>query len=209
LLQTHLAFFSSCLSFCTLLVFRSDSIITIIHYIDSSSNLVSDRYVLSEYLRSNADCWLQHLVMQQIFQSLCITFFEEFCCHVSLIVIFAFLFLRFLLFIKYNHDIIAELIHAHLNCRLYNETLHFWTVFAVNFSKTLYFSFIYWWTLYRLQSDRKWKSSLVVSIICCSLIILSTLVALMMKQMYSLIRSFLFSEIEQLIVEAQNESEYW
>jgi len=163
---------------------------------------------LGEYLRSNADCWLQHLVVRQTFQSLCITSFEGFCRRVSLVAIFAFLFLRFLPFIRYGRGTIAELIHAHLNCRLYNEALHFWTVFAANFSKTLYFSSIYWWTLYRLQSDRKWKSSLAVSTICCSLATLSALVALVVGQAYPLIRSPLFSEVGQLIVEVQGESEY-
>ena len=145
-------------------------------------------------------------MMQQIFRQ---TLFERFCNSVSFVVIFAFIVLRFLSFIRYDRDIIAELMHAHLNCRLYNETLHFWTVFAVNFSKTLCFSFIYWWTLYQLQSDRKWKSSLVISVISSFLITLSTLVALIVRQMYSWIRSFLFSEISRVIIEAQGERQYW
>ncbi len=145
-------------------------------------------------------------MMQQIFRQ---TLFERFCNSVSFVVIFAFIVLRFLSFIRYDRDIIAELMHAHLNCRLYNETLHFWTVFAVNFSKTLCFSFIYWWTLYQLQSDRKWKSSLVISVISSFLITLSTLVALIVRQMYSWIRSSLFSEISRVIIEAQGERQYW
>ena len=161
---------------------------------------------MSEHLRSNADCWSQHLMMQQIF---CRTLFEQFFDSVSFVVIFAFIILRFLSFIRYNRDIIAELMHAHLNCRLYIETLHFWTVVVANFSKTLCFSFIYWWTLYQLQSDRKWKSSLVISVISSFLIILSTLVALIVKQMYSWIRSLLFSEVSRVIIEAQGERQYW
>ncbi len=161
---------------------------------------------MSEHLRSNADCRSQHLMMQQIFRQI---LFEWFFNSVNFVVIFAFIVLRFLSFIRYDRDIIAELMHAHLNCKLYNETLHFWTVFVVNFSKTLCYSFIYWWTLYQLQSDRKWKSSLVINIICSFLIILSTLVALIVKQMYSWIQSSLFSEISWVIIEAQDERQYW
>lgn len=154
---------------------------------------------MSEHLKPNADYKSQHLVIRQTFQSLSNTSFEGFCRRVSLIAIFAFPFLRFLPFIRYGRGIIGELIRAHLSCRLYNEALHFWTVFAANFSETLYFSFIYWWTLYEVQSDRKWKSSLAVSTICCSLAAFSTLVALMLGQTYSLIRSPLFSEVGQVI----------
>jgi len=161
---------------------------------------------LSEHLRSNADCRSQHLMMQQIFRQI---LFEWFFNSVNFVVIFAFIVLRFLSFIRYDRDIIAELMHAHLNCKLCNETLHFWTVFVVNFSKTLCYSFIYWWTLYQLQSDRKWKFSLVINIICSFLIILSTLVALIVKQMYSWIQSSLFSEISWVIIEAQDERQYW
>ena len=144
-------------------------------------------------------------MVQQIFRQ---TPFGRFFGSVSFVAIFAFTVLRFLPFIRYDRGTIAELMHVHLDCRLYNEPLHFWTVFAANFSETLCSSSIYWWTLYRLQSDRKWKSSLAVSTICCSLATLSALVALVVGQAYPLIRSPLFSEVGQLIVEAQGESEY-
>ncbi len=159
----------------------------------------------AEHLRPNADCRPQHLVVQQIFRQ---TPFGRFCGPVSFVAIFAFTVLRFLPFIRYDRGTIAELMHAHLGRRLYNEALHFWTVFAANFSETLYFSSIYWWTLYQLQSDRKWKSSLTVSAICSSLVSLSTLVALVVGQMYPWIRSPLLSEVSRVIIEAQGERQY-
>ncbi len=61
-------------------------------------------------------------MVQQIFRQ---TLFERFCGSVSFVAIFAFIVLRFLPFIRYDRGIIAELMHAHLNCRLYNEALHF------------------------------------------------------------------------------------
>ena len=157
---------------------------------------------MSEHLRPNADCRPQHLMVQQIFRQ---TPFGRFFGSVSFVAIFAFTVLRFLPFIRYDRGTIAELMHAHLDCRLYNEALHFWTVFAANFSETLCFSSIYWWTLYRLQSDRKWKSPLAISAISSSLVTLSTLVALVVGQMYSWIRSPLFSEVSRVIIEAQGE----
>ncbi len=160
---------------------------------------------MGEHHRPNADCRPKHLMVQQIFRQ---TPFERFFGSVSFVAVFAFTVLRFLPFIRYDRGTIAQLMHAHLDCRLYNEALHFWTVFAANFSETLCFSSIYWWTLYRLRSDRKWKSPLAVSAICSSLVTLSTLVALVVGQVYPWIRSPLFSEVSRVIIEAQGERQY-
>ncbi len=77
----------------------------------------------AEHLRPNADYRPQHLVVRQIFQSLCIASFGGFCSRVSFVAIFAFPPLRFLPFIRYGCDTIAELMNSHLGLQIVQRAI--------------------------------------------------------------------------------------
>ena len=102
----------------------------------------------------------------------------RFCRHIGPVAISTFLLLRFLPLIRYGRGIIGELMHSNLDRSMHNDALHFWTVFAANFSEFLLFSMVYWRTLLTIQNDRKRESSLAVSSICCSATTLSALAAI-------------------------------